>query len=271
MVLMMNRRQLVQAVAGLAATTGLSMAGVHVDTSAPSPTRRPTPEPSRTPEPTREPEPQPTQETREPTPDPPEPALLRSGDSGPAVRSLQDRLSALGYWLGTPDGSYGPATVGAVVALQKVAGLVRDGVTGPLTMSHVEAGTRPAARSGGALHVEVDLARQVLLLAGGGTVRTILATSTGSGERFRMEKKGPWYTAHTPPGTFRVFRQVDEWDKGPLGALYRPKYFNGGIAIHGFPVVPTQPASHGCCRVSMSAMDMIWATGAVPIGATVLV
>lgn len=260
MVVMISRRQLVQTVAGVAAASGLSIAGRSSDPSSPSSTRTPTRSRHRS-----QPEPEPTPQPRA------TPAMLRTGDSGPAVRRLQQRLSALGYWLGTPDGSFGPATASAVVALQKVAGLVRDGVCGPQTMSHVESGTRPSARSGSSDHVEIDVARQVLLLVEAGQVRTVLATSTGSGESFQMGHEGPWLTAVTPSGTFTVFREVDAWDGGPLGALYRPKYFNGGIAIHGFPVVPTQPASHGCCRVSMAAMDMLWASGAVPLGRTVLV
>ena len=57
----------------------------------------------------------------------------------------------------------------------------------------------------------------------------------------------------------------------PLGLLYRPKYFYGGVAIHGFTSVPSQPASHGCVRLTYPAMDMIWEKGHVPPSTTVLV
>jgi len=43
-----------------------------------------------------------------------------------------------------------------------------------------------------------------------------------------------------------------------LGEIYRPKYFNGGIAIHGMHNVPAQPASHGCVRLGLKAMDYLW-------------
>jgi lipoprotein-anchoring transpeptidase ErfK/SrfK len=33
--------------------------------------------------------------------------------------------------------------------------------------------------------------------------------------------------------------------------LYYPAYFLRGFAIHGYPDVPTYPASHGCVRVPM--------------------
>jgi len=75
----------------------------------------------------------------------------------------------------------------------------------------------------------------------------------------------------TPSGSFRVYRQVNAWDPGPLGKLYRPKYFNRGIAIHGYTSVPSTPASHGCCRVSLPAIDNLWGVGGIPVGTEVLV
>jgi len=68
------------------------------------------------------------------------------------VLALQQRLKALGYWLGTPDGSFGSLTQQAVWALQKSAGLQRDGVVGPKTMKALEAGTRPRATLNGNGH-----------------------------------------------------------------------------------------------------------------------
>ncbi|HQK32718.1 MAG TPA: L,D-transpeptidase, partial [Phycicoccus sp.] len=70
---------------------------------------------------------------------------------------------------------------------------------------------------------------------------------------------------------FNVFRQVSGEDKGPLGTLWSSKYFNGGIAVHGAPFVPPYPASHGCARVSMGAIAMIWADNLMPIGTQVSV
>ena len=46
---------------------------------------------------------------------------LRPGDTGKKVLELQQRLTALGYWLGVPDGRYGFLTQQAVVALQKAS------------------------------------------------------------------------------------------------------------------------------------------------------
>jgi lipoprotein-anchoring transpeptidase ErfK/SrfK len=196
-------------------------------------------------------------------------SVLRPGSRGAAVLAAQKRLAALGYWLGTPDGVYGPATAHAVTALQKVAGLGRDGVLGPITAKALKAGVRPRASSRTGEVIEVDLRHQVLLVVHTGTVRLVFDASTGSGAYYRSG--GSTHHAVTPRGTYRVFRAVNGWDPGPLGALYRPRYFNGGIAVHGYPSVPTGPASHGCVRVTLGAMDYLWAHSVLPIGRKVVV
>ena len=61
------------------------------------------------------------------------------------------------------------------------------------------------------------------------------------------------------------------WWEGELGQLYRPKYFRGGIAVHGSNNIPNYPASHGCVRVSTTAMDFIWAANLMPLGMPVWV
>ena len=193
---------------------------------------------------------------------------LRRGDSGAAVRDLQTRLTKLKYYVGNIDGSFGDLTFQGVLAIQKVAGLPRDGIVATKTWAAIDGGTKPTPRSGSGRAAEVDKARQVLLVVKDGVLLHTLNTSTGSGERYFSG--GSWHTATTPSGTFKVSRQIDGWRHAELGDLWRPKYFNGGIAIHGSTSVPPVPASHGCCRVSITAMNHIWSTE-VPLGATVLV
>jgi len=65
---------------------------------------------------------------------------LRRGSTGDRVRELQERLTALGYNPGTPDGIYGTRTANAVVAFQTDAGLSPDGVCGPKTWAALDAG-----------------------------------------------------------------------------------------------------------------------------------
>ncbi len=183
--------------------------------------------------------------------------------------ALQQRLKELGYWLATPDGSFGSLTQQAVWALQKSAGLRRDGVVGPKTMKALAAGTRPKATLNGD-GVEIDIDRQILLVVRDGAVRTILNTSTGSGEEY-TSTSGNQAIARTPRGRYKVYRGVDREVTNSLGTLWRPRFFNRGIAVHGSGNIPPYPDSHGCARLSNAAIDMIWASKLMPIGSRVVV
>lgn len=199
------------------------------------------------------------------------PASLQAGDSGPAVKSLQRRLTALGYWCGPVDGRFGTLTRYAVIALQKAAGLPRTGVAGARTQSALDRGVRPKARSNRGLVVEVSLAKQLLLVVRDGRVVTILHSSTGSGRYYRSAS-GSLVRAITPRGSFRVLRQIDGWRHARLGWLWRPKYYTSyGLAVHGFSSVPVYPASHGCIRLHNRAMDLMWSRGYLPIGGRIVI
>lgn len=62
--------------------------------------------------------------------------------NGPDVSATQHRLDALGWGPGPVDGLYGPVTVEAVRRLQRAAGLVDDGVVGPLTRAALDKGVQ---------------------------------------------------------------------------------------------------------------------------------
>ena len=101
-------------------------------------------------------------------------------------------------------------------------------------------------------------------------------TSTASGQFYSATGKnsGTLYREHatTPPGTYAVNRQrPNGWWEGDLGRIYRPKYFDGGRAIHGMTSIPGYPASHGCVRVSTPFMDFVWDKNLLPLGGTVWV
>ena len=233
-----------------------------------TPTESPTLSPTATPtlSPTATPTLSPTTSA---TPAAPSSGLLREGDSGPAVVALQERLASLGYWVGVADGKFGDATQQAVFAFQKVAGLDRDGVVGSQTAAALALAGRPTARPTQARTVEIDLRQQVLFLVADDQVLWAFNTSTGGGYVYYQD--GRRHVAVTPTGQFTVTRQVDGWDHSPLGWLWRPKYFNGGIAVHGYEEVPPYPASHGCVRVSVEAMNWLWTTGAMAVGTPVVV
>ncbi len=70
---------------------------------------------------------------------------LRKGDSGEAVRLMQEALINLGYLSGTADGIYGNSTVSAVKSFQKTNGLKVDGVAGNATLSLLYSSSAKAA------------------------------------------------------------------------------------------------------------------------------
>jgi len=198
------------------------------------------------------------------------PAGLGPGDTGPAVLELERRLDALRYDVGTVDDTFDRVTGHAVMAFQKVNGMARSGRATDDVVAAVAVAKgvpTPLVPAGGATRVEVDLPRQFLMLYEGNQLFRILPVSSGSNQRFCSQ--GWCRRAVTPGGSFTVGRRARGWENGPLGDLYNPLYFNGGIAIHGSPSVPASPASHGCVRIPMNAAE--WFPGRVPSGTPVYV
>jgi peptidoglycan L-alanyl-D-glutamate endopeptidase CwlK len=70
-------------------------------------------------------------------------ANLSLGSKGPAVRALQRSLRSKGFDPGAIDGAFGHGTEAALVAFQKSAGLLADGIAGPRTLAAL-AGRREA-------------------------------------------------------------------------------------------------------------------------------
>lgn len=60
-------------------------------------------------------------------------AVLAIGSTGSAVKDVQAMLALMGYYTGSVDGTYEQATAVAVRKFQTDAGLVGDGMVGPLT------------------------------------------------------------------------------------------------------------------------------------------
>ncbi len=196
--------------------------------------------------------------------------LLGRGDAGPAVRQLQQRLRDLRFWIG-PENDFGWLTEQAVYAFQKANGIAVDGVAGPETRAALAAPVAVTPRSDQGQVVEIDKSRQLLYIVVDGELHWVFHTSTGTEQPY-PHPAGYTALADTPPGKHEVFWEVDGWQEGVLGPLYRPKYFHeDGIAVHGYDPVPPYPASHGCVRVPFAAMDYIWANGLMPLGSTVLV
>jgi lipoprotein-anchoring transpeptidase ErfK/SrfK len=209
----------------------------------------------------------------------PEPLRAVGTGNGTETAKIQLRLLQLGFWVNGADGTYGLTTKQAVMAFQKYIGIqpatgsVDDATAAYLT--NLEWRAKGRAETGRV--VEVDKARQLLFFSTDGRTQWVFNTSTGSGEVYTEEdKNSPGVTitdvADTPDGKFKVNRERPEgWWEGDLGEIYRPKYFNGGIAVHGSNSVPNYPASHGCVRLTVPAMDFVWDQNLMPKGTTVWV
>jgi hypothetical protein len=185
------------------------------------------------------------------------------------VALLQNQLMALGYWVDTTAGTFDDSTQQAVWALQKAAGLQRDGVVGPSTWNALAQGVVPHPQSTSGYVIEINLANDLLMVVNNGHLEWTLNTSTGGGYTYTQD--GVTSVANTPTGLFQTYREVDGLVVDSLGSLWRPKFFDAGFAIHGDTSVPPEPVSHGCARVSNEAIDWIWANNIDPIGTTVWV
>lgn len=169
---------------------------------------------------------------------------LRSGAHNVCVLTLQKRLAALHYDVGTPDSWFGTQTTHAVIAFQKVNGLSRSGVVNATTWSRLYHGTvipKPRyARTGSAL--EVNISRQVLYRISGGAIVAIYDVSTG---RSSLPTPLSWSRA------FHIWKKARWGSTGYNDSEPYVQYFYRGslLAIHGYGYVPTYPASHGCIRL----------------------
>jgi Putative peptidoglycan binding domain/L,D-transpeptidase catalytic domain len=207
-----------------------------------------------------------------------EPIVPVGTRSGPDTAKAQWRLLELGFWVQNADGDYGLTTRQAVMAFQKYYGLATDGILGEETAGWMTVITeRPRARADAGTLVEIDKAKQLLFFVIDGRTEWILNTSTGNGEAYEEEDKntpGEVITgvSITPNGLHKVYRERAEgWWPGDLGEIYRPKYFSGGAAVHGSNSIPDYPASHGCVRISVPAMDWVWDSNLMPKGTPVWV
>lgn len=204
--------------------------------------------------------------------DPPiQPVKQRDGEE---TKRIQARLLELGFWVQGVDGDYGLTTKQAVMAFQKYVGIEADGSVGPITadfLTQMTERAKPSRPTDGDM-VQVDKDRQLAFIVYGGQVVWTLNVSTGSGQYYTERNQNDPEKIEsgqsiTRNGDFTVYRERQEgWWEGDLGKIYRPKYVSGGIAIHGSNSVPNHPASHGCIRVSVPAMDMIWDSGLIPKG-----
>ena len=201
-----------------------------------------------------------------------EPLTAIGTSSGAEAARVQQRLLDLGFWLQSTDGQYGVTTKQAVMAFQKYHGLPTTAAVDEETAALMSSVTeKPRGRAQAGTVVEVDKSKQLLFFVVEGRTEWVINVSTGSEIPYREPNQrdpGTWEEGDsvTRPGLFKVNREREEgWWDGDLGSIYRPKYFDGGIAVHGSYSIPDYPASHGCVRVSTAAMDWIWESDLMPM------
>lgn len=200
------------------------------------------------------------------------------GNGGSDTARIQQRLIDLGFWVSAVDGEYGLTTSQAVMAFQKFVGLEATGRVNQATADALTAANwRAHGLADAGTLVEIDKDRQLLFIVQNGRTVWIFNTSTGDGQPYIEEDQNTpgemqEGVSITRSGLHAVYRERPEgWWDGDLGKIYRPKYFSGGQAVHGSNNVPAYPASHGCVRVSIQAMDFIWDNNLMPMDTPVWV
>jgi hypothetical protein len=168
-----------------------------------------------------------------------------SSTSAAKTMWAEQRLKELSYLPGVVNGTSDTKTRGAVIAFQKWEGLTRDGVIGTTVWTRLHTATRPVPTRMGTTNpwIEVNKTKQVLLFCKNGAVLYTIPVSTGSAS----------VGFATPTGTFSIISKTP-----PRDHLYYPMAITSGVAIHGYPTVPTTAASHGCVRTQNWDQDVIY-------------
>lgn len=198
---------------------------------------------------------------------------LKLGVVDPKVGMVQQRLTDLAFDPGPVDDYFGEATLRSVWAFQKLVSEIdredADGVVSPALWDalHDRVSIAPRRAPGGT-HLEVYLPEQVAVIFENGSPRVVSHVSSGEGVEWcdevtidlddgTQETKGICGLSITPGGVYHFERKIEGWRNAKLGRLYKPVYFNYGIAIHGATKVPNYPASRGCVRFPMHIAEYL--------------
>lgn len=159
---------------------------------------------------------------------------LGPGDRNSAVKLFNHLLVRQGYF-STHGRRYSAKTGLAVMAFRKVNGTSRTFNASPGIFKKLAAGRGSfhLRYPGAGKHVEVDISKQVMVLANHGKPRYTFHVSTGAPAtptirgHYHFYLRQPGFNSH---------------------GMYYSVYWHGGYAIHGYHSVPPYPASHGCVR-----------------------
>jgi hypothetical protein len=159
---------------------------------------------------------------------------LDPGERNGAVHLFNHLLLHRGYYT-THGKRYSAKTGFAVMAFRKVNGMKRTFNANPHIFKALAAGRGRFHLNypGAGKHVEVDISRQVMVLANNGKAQYTFHVSTGAPATPTI--RGHYHFYSRQPG----FNSE---------GMYYSVYWHGGYAIHGYHSVPPYPASHGCVR-----------------------
>jgi hypothetical protein len=159
---------------------------------------------------------------------------LDPGNRNSEVKLFNKLLKKQGYF--TSGGKeYSVRTEWAVMAVRKVNGMTRNYNANPKIFRMLAARKAEfhlSYRHKGK-HVEVDISRQVMVLANHGKAQYTFPVSTGAPATPTI--RGHFHFYSKDPGYNSV-------------GMYYSVYFHGGYATHGYHSVPPYNASHGCVR-----------------------
>ena len=161
-------------------------------------------------------------------------------------RCAERTLKQQGYDVRNVDGRVDRLSIWAIYAFEKVAGRSANGSFGDAEWKAMLRNPRVKVRRPDLPkdHVEINLAKQLVLLVENGRVKHQIHTSTGKS------------STPTVRGTFTVYEKRSWYQ--PHNRMYWSIFFYGGYAIHGYPEIPTYPASAGCARTYNGNQDFLY-------------
>jgi lipoprotein-anchoring transpeptidase ErfK/SrfK len=159
---------------------------------------------------------------------------LGRGAKNSSVKLFNHLLLRQGYYT-THGKRYGSKTGFAVMAFRKVNGMKRTYNASPGIFRKLAAGKGSfhLHYPGKGKHVEVDISKQVMVLANHGKPQYTFHVSTGAP------------ATPTIRGHYHFYMRQPGFNSE---GMYYSVYWHGGYAIHGYHSVPPYPASHGCVR-----------------------
>lgn len=173
---------------------------------------------------------------------------------------MESQLAALGIPTGIVDGMISPGTKRGLCVYRDLFGLkATRSLPTPKLMNRVTTTTvlpRLPARLDGTKALVNLTCQTAYITDGAGGILRVLSVSTGKDMGLHA----------TRTGFKRVYYKYNAWQKSSLfpepdgrPGLYRPIYFDRGIAFHGVrQLVRTYPQSHGCVRTWPADQDWLW-------------